>query len=408
MTKITAYPRTFRRVLVRHRIIRYLLLAFIAWNLIELLLILRRITEIDVIYRQRPRRQERIYIASVNWNNEIILRSHWSQAVRDLAWKLGPENVYISIYESGSYDNTKGALMDLDADLERLGVPRTIALSYVTHEDEINAPPSGEGWIVTPQGKKAVRRIPYLARARNLSLEPLYELAKQGITFDKILFLNDVVFTPNDVFELLDTNDGDYAAACSMDFSKPPHYYDTFALRDASGHEAVMSTWPFFRDSVSRHAMKSMSPVPVKSCWNGMVAMPAAPFISETPLRFRGIPDSLAASHLEGSECCLIYADNPLTAQHGVYVNPLVRVGYSGPAYVAVNPMINWLSPRTILQGLWTNRLRRWSSSPWLKERIVSKRVAQWAGLSDENREPGQFCIINEMQILHPWGWGHV
>jgi hypothetical protein len=193
-----------------------------------------------------------------------------------------------------------------------------------------------------------------------------------------------------------------------MDFSKPPHYYDTFALRDASGHEAIMSTWPFFRDSASRHAMKSMSPVPVKSCWNGMVAMPAAPFTSKTPLRFRGIPDSLAASHLEGSECCLIHADNPLTSQHGVYVNPLVRVGYSGPAYVAVNPIINWLSPRTILQGLWTNRLRRWTSSPWLKERTVSNRVAQWAALSDENREPGQFCIINEMQILHPWGWGHV
>lgn len=169
-----------------------------------------------------------------------------------------------------------------------------------------------------------------------------------------------------------------------------------------------MSTWPFFRDSISRHAMKNMSPVPVKSCWNGMVAMPAAPFIDKTPLRFRGIPDSLAASHLEASECCLIHADNPLTVQHGVYVNPLVRVGYSGPAYVAVNPIINWLSPRTILQGLWTNRLRRWTSSSWLKEKTVSNRVARWATLADGNREPGQFCVINEMQVLHPWGWGHV
>jgi Cryptococcal mannosyltransferase 1. len=195
MTKITSYRRSFRRVLVRHRIVRYLLIAFIAWNLFELHLILRRISEIDVIYRERPRRQERIYISSVNWNNEIILRSHWSQAIRELALKLGPDNVYISIYESGSYDNTKGALMDLDADLEGLGVPRTITLSYVTHEDEINAPPGDEGWIVTPQGSTEVRRIPYLSRARNLSLEPLYELAKQGITFDKILFLNDVVFT---------------------------------------------------------------------------------------------------------------------------------------------------------------------------------------------------------------------
>ncbi|KAJ5089194.1 hypothetical protein N7532_007878 [Penicillium argentinense] len=402
MTKITPYPRTFRRVLVRNRLLRSLLLIFIVWNLIELHLILRCISETDLIYRDQPRRRERIYIASVNWNNELILRNHWSQALTELAWKLGPDNVYISIYESGSYDNTKGALMELDRELGRMRIPRNITLSPVTHEDEIAAPPAGDGWIVTPRGKKELRRIPYLARIRNLSLEPLHELAAQGITFDKILFLNDVVFTANDIFELLDTNDGDYAAACSLDFSKPPNYYDTFALRDASGHEAVMSTWPFFGDPVSRYAIKNMAPVPVT------IAMPATPFTASPPLRFRGIPDSLAMSHLEGSECCLIHADNPLSEQKGIYLNPLVRVGYSGPAYVAVNPIMNWLTPRTILQGLWMNRLRRWTRLTWLKERYVQSKIARWAALSEGNREPGPFCVINEMQILHPWGWDHV
>lgn len=195
MTKLTTYKRTLRRVLVRHRIIRTLVLIFIAWNLIELHLILRRISEKEVIYREQPRRQERIYIASINWNNELILRSHLSQAILELAWKLGPDNVYISIYESGSYDNTKGALLDLEVELERLRIPRNITLSPVTHEDEIAAPPGDEGWIVTPQGKTELRRIPYLSRIRNLSLEPLHDLARQGITFDKILFINDVVFT---------------------------------------------------------------------------------------------------------------------------------------------------------------------------------------------------------------------
>lgn len=75
---------------------------------------------------------------------------------------------------------------------------------------------------------------------------------------------------PNDVFALLDTNHGDYAAACSVDFSKPPNYYDTFALRDAAGHEAVSSTWPFFRDAATRYAMKHFAPIQVKSCWNGI------------------------------------------------------------------------------------------------------------------------------------------
>jgi hypothetical protein len=69
---------------------------------------------------------------------------------------------------------------------------------------------------------------------------------------------------------LLDTNRGEYAAACSIDFSKPPDFYDTFALRDSDGHEAVMQTWPYFRASASRYAAQRLLPVPVVSCWNGM------------------------------------------------------------------------------------------------------------------------------------------
>lgn len=147
------------------------------------------------ILHDKPSKRERIYIASVNWNNELVLRSHWNEALLQLVSKLGSENVFVSVYESGSYDNTKGALSELDGKLDRLGVPRNITLSPVTHADEIAAPARGDGWIRTPDGKTQLRRIPYLARIRNLSLLPLQDLARKGITFDKILFLNDVVFT---------------------------------------------------------------------------------------------------------------------------------------------------------------------------------------------------------------------
>ena len=73
-----------------------------------------------------------------------------------------------------------------------------------------------------------------------------------------------------DVWTLLDTNSGNYAAACSLDFSKPPKFYDTFALRDIKGHERLMMTYPYFRSRESRSAMVSHRPVPVQSCWNGM------------------------------------------------------------------------------------------------------------------------------------------
>ena len=142
-----------------------------------------------------PRAQQRLFIASMHWNNEAILRSHWNDAVVHLAQKWGPENVFVSIYESGSWDNSKGALRDLDSRLDRLGVPRNITLSATTHKDEISEPPVEEGWINTSRGKKELRRIPYLARLRNLTLRPLEDLVKQGVVFDKVLFLNDVVFT---------------------------------------------------------------------------------------------------------------------------------------------------------------------------------------------------------------------
>ncbi|CAI7581946.1 unnamed protein product [Penicillium viridicatum] len=397
-----------RRVL-RYRIARALIIIFAIWNLAEIHLIQHRIYEVDhTVRRHRPQKQEQIYIASINWNNELILRSHWIKALTQLVLKLGPENVFVSIYESGSYDNTKGALRELDWELERMRVHRNITLSPVTHEDELAAPAGGEGWISTPDGKKQLRRVPYLARIRNLNLLPLQDLARQGIMFDKILFLNDVVFTPNDALELLHTNDGKYAASCALDFSKPPNYYDTFALRDSKGHEPIMQTWPYFSSAASRHAMKNMSPVPVTSCWNGIVAMSASPFIASSPLRFRGIPDSLARYHLEGSECCLIHTDNPLSVEKGVYLNPLVRVGYSGAAYTAIHPMMNWLSVKRIVQGLWVNRLRRLGVTSWMKEEVVRRRVNRWRALSTGNEERGELCIINEMQVLHRYGWAHV
>ena len=138
---------------------------------------------------------QRIFIASIHWNNELILRSNWNDQVVNLVKYFGAENVYISIYESGSYlDDTKGVLRELDGELEKLSVKRTITLDETTHADEMQKP-VGEGWIDTPRGRKELRRIPYLAKLRNITLKPLGELYAEGVRFDKVLFLNDVVFS---------------------------------------------------------------------------------------------------------------------------------------------------------------------------------------------------------------------
>jgi hypothetical protein len=137
--------------------------------------------------------------------------------------------------------------------------------------------------------------------------------------------------------------------------------------------------------------------------------MPAAPFISADPLHFRGVPDSLAKYHVEGSECCLIHADNPLSHKKPIFLNPNVRVGYNPKAYVAVHPAHGvLLSSWQILIALWENRVRRWFTSPWMKEWIVSRRVRNWSAERAGNHEPGTFCLINEMQVLVENGWAHV
>jgi hypothetical protein len=370
-----------------------------------------------------PRNTKRIYIASQHWNDARLLREYWNNALVALVQELGIENVFVSIYESGSYDYTKGVLGELDAMLEGLQVKRSIQTSDVSHADEIAQQPADHGWIKASDGETYMRRMPFLATIRNHVFEPLERLTAEGEHFDTILFLNDVVYTPQDVLRLLDTNGGDYAAACSIDFRKPPEFYDTFALRDSSGHEALMQTWPYFRSYASRHAAEKLLPVPVAACWNGMgelaspvsskrtniraVAMPIKPFLASPPLRFRGIPDSLAASHVEASECCLIHADNPLSATKGVLLNPNVKVGYNGSSHDAVHSPDAILSPFQIFRSLWWSRILRLTTTALFKEQIVRMKLEKWTA-ETKNWERGDFCLVNEMQVIIETGWKHM
>ena len=372
-----------------------------------------------------PFGDQRIFIASIHWTDERVLREYWVPAVAQLAQDIGREHVFVSVLESGSLDNSKGALWELDEQLNKLGIPHKVILDESSHLDEVNRGRNegDEGWVQMPitksylqnwtdyftleKGSWQPRRIPYLARLRNEALQPLYEQQAQGIMYDKILWLNDIVFTTPDAQRLLATRDGHYAAACALDFKKAPAFYDTFALRDPLGLAPLTDTWPFFHSAQARSALQAGQPVLVVGCWNGMVAFDTAPFYHDR-LSFRAIPDSLAKSHVEGSECCLIHADNPLSRTKGVWVNPNVRVGYNGTSYNAVNDDGIWPSSYAIATGLWRNRLLRWTQSfRASKGREVVSRFQEWKAGSTGVAEPGPWCLIDEMQILLWNGWGH-
>lgn len=184
---------SFRRS-SRSRILRAAFLVLAALCTIDLLSLVSTRSHQQSAEKKTPDvHGQRIFIASIHWNNEQILRSNWNLAILELVEYFGPDNVYVSVYESGSWDASKDALRELDRDLESMRVRRTITLSETTHKDEIQKP-FAAGWIDTPRGRKELRRIPYLSKLRNLALKPLRELAAEDVKFDKVLFLNDVVF----------------------------------------------------------------------------------------------------------------------------------------------------------------------------------------------------------------------
>lgn len=137
--------------------------------------------------------------------------------------------------------------------------------------------------------------------------------------------------------------------------------------------------------------------------------MDAAPFY-EVQLHYRGIPDDLAKSHLEGSECCLIHIDNPMSRDRGVWVNPRVRVGYSCAAYAKVQyaAYSDWLTASRVFFKLWENRLRRWFSTSWVQEWVVDRRFSTWMFSRPGREERGRICLVDEMQVLVANGWAHV
>ena len=108
----------------------------------------------------------------------------------------------MSILENGSVDETRELLMDLQANLTGRGVPLTFRFEDdfrdgVTFQKDglltrlLGREGTGDNWIRTDKGWFP-RRISYLAELRNMVLEPLQNSSRH---FDKVLFINDVIFS---------------------------------------------------------------------------------------------------------------------------------------------------------------------------------------------------------------------
>lgn len=295
---------------------------------------------------------ETVYIAA-NIVNENLIRGEWGRSLVGLVDLIGKDRVFVSVY-----GGPKAALQELEdmLDCEYSIVSEEELPMDVDHLPHINLPTTGEAKI---------KRIAYLASARNQALAPLDTMDRR---FDKLLFLNDVFFSPAEAARLLwGTNvingKAEYRAVCATDFAASWKYYDTFATRDLEGYSLGLPIYPWFSGAGNAQSrsdvLSGKDAVRVKSCWGGMVAFDATYFQSaslslgevnqtrtqheeekvQLPLRFRSEPDPF----YDSSECCLIHADlaalprllpstnNGPSYQAddlGIYMNPYVRVTY--------------------------------------------------------------------------------
>ena len=134
-------------------------------------------------------------------NNEEVI-PYWSDSIIKAIHYLGADNVFVSILESRSDDQSPALLQQLDDRLNAMHVQRRI----LTQDTAITKPDDGT----------EIQRIHFLSALRNRVLEPLVENGG----YDKVIFSNDIFIEPETILELLHTSEGEYDMACGMDYGQ--------------------------------------------------------------------------------------------------------------------------------------------------------------------------------------------
>jgi hypothetical protein len=142
---------------------------------------------------------EKIFIAAMFYNNENII-PYWSDSIIKAIHYLGPDNVFVSVVESRSEDQSPALLQQLDDRLDAMHVQRRILT-----QDTV---------IAKPNHATEIQRVQFLSALRNRVLEPLVENGG----YDKVIFSNDIFIEPESILELLYTSEGEYDMVCGMDY----------------------------------------------------------------------------------------------------------------------------------------------------------------------------------------------
>ncbi|KAK4688477.1 alpha-1,3-mannosyltransferase, partial [Tremellales sp. Uapishka_1] len=238
---------------------------------------------------------------------------------------LGYHNVFVSIYENGSNDQTKALLRIFDALARTVGL-RIIIRTSMRTRGQFN------------------HRIEYLAEVRNAAMVPLHELRDStGETFDSIVFMNDILPCVDDLLELIwQSRRQNAGITCAADYMYhddigAPVFYDNWVARDING--TALENAPFeqvFHHTESSRRFQNHLPVQVQSCWNGVAVLDPAPFYQPPHVKFRMA--RLPEGECSASECGLICNDYWNAGYGRIIMVPRVKLAYDKRVYDIIHP----------------------------------------------------------------------
>ncbi|OMJ21811.1 Alpha-1,3-mannosyltransferase CMT1 [Smittium culicis] len=263
-------------------------------------------------YSNRPKRKNRYFFAMNLYDNEENI-PYITQELTLVFKHLGPENVFLSIYENNSEDKTKELLNDFKVSLKNLGFRFLIITDNATRPE-------------------IYHRIEYLAGLRNKALDPLSEETRLGYKYDKIIFINDIIFCKNDILELIyqsDLQKSDITVPIDIFVTgKPEHleYRDTWVGRDLNGNAITGDLDNLIKHRASAKRYNQGLPFQVQCGWNGVAVLNANPFLGHNPLRFRR--SNIETNECSASECSLLCNDFWKLGLRRIIIVPKILVGY--------------------------------------------------------------------------------
>ena len=243
------------------------------------------------------------YICSVVYNIEPMIKD-WLEEMKKLIDYLGPENVIVSIYENGdSTDKTKKYLNFFENYLLNNKVSNSIIRDRV-------------------EQKEGLDHRKYLAKLRNRALDFLYQNKNLDFSNTKIIFFNEIIYRYEDIVKLVFTNDGNYDAACGMDFNDK--FYVAKNSKELDG-KRFGRYFPYMHNKESQDAYINGEPIRVSSCWSGVSVLNAKAFEDRNKLFFR--------TEENQSECSLLNADMYKMGYRKILINTQVVVSYDNNYY---------------------------------------------------------------------------